>query len=367
MAMHNIMVRATALGNARGRIDYISSPQRQEHLQAVYNSTNDDFWKALADHCRKQAKYSQTKKACEAREWMVPLANELADIYSPEELARLASKQIKEKTGTENVVAVHWNKKKNNYHLHIISAENEEINKVKEGAILRQNTYFDKNGKRSTKKNCVDQNGNLMPGCTFYKKGERKVERIRFSPKIEEIGSKTFLQDLKRDLANWQNELLQEDRFRVFDPSLYIAEQHIGRNATVEQQEAIIAKNKLVQGYNAAVDECLRLSSIAQQLQREMEFIRKLRKDIKKYALKENWENAIMYYFKFLTGRAEKWIDMIRRQQEQGSRGPRRGAVEPSERKESLLDKIAAAEAERDQQGANRSRIRRDYRDREGR
>lgn len=351
MAQHTIMVKATSLSDAGGRIDYISNPNRQEYLEAVYYSNDDEtFWKALAAHCQEQAKYSQTKHAVEAREWVVPLANDLAERMSSAEIARLASDRIKEMTGTENVVAVHWNKKKNNYHIHVVSAENKEINQVKEGAVLTRNTYFDENGKRSSKKNCVDQNGDLKPGCTFYKKGEQKIDQIRFGAKIDEIGSKGFLQDLKRDMANWQNELLQEERFRVFDPSLYIAEQHIGKNTTPDQQVAIAAKNDLVQAYNAAVDECLRLSSIMQQLQREMEILRRMRKDIKKYALKESWEKAINHYLQQLTGRAEQWIGAIQYQKEQERIEARKQAPEPSERKVSLLDQIATAKAEQRQQ-----------------
>lgn len=343
MSRHNIMVRATVLGNARGRIDYISNPKRQEHLQAVYNSTGDDFWKALADHCREQAKYSQTKKAVEAREWMIPLANELAQIYDPAELARLASEKIKEKTGTENVVAVHWNKKKNNYHLHIISAENKEINRVKEGAVLRQNTYFDEQGKRSTKKKCVDQDGNLKPGCTFYRKGERKVEQIRFGPKIDEIGSKSFQQELKKDMADFQNALLQEDRFRVFDRSIHIAEQHIGKNTTPEQQEAIREKNWLVRAYNETVDECLRLAAMRGMYEKEKTLMQqKPRWDIKKHALTEDWLKAIEFHLKKLMDRAKQWREIIQRD----SQAPLE-AKEASEGKASLMEQIAAADAKR--------------------
>ena len=348
MAQHTIMVKATSLGDAGGRIDYISNPNRQEYLEAVYYSTDDEtFWAALAAYCQEQAKYSQTKNAVEAREWVVPLANELFEMYDPATLVRMASDRIKAKTGTENVVAVHWNKAKNNYHIHVISAENKEINQVKEGAVLTRNTYFDENGKRSSKKNCVDQNGVLKPGCTFYKKGEQKIDQIRFGPKIEEIGSRGFLQELKRDVASWQNQLLHEERFRVFDPSLYIAEQHVGKGTPNDLQASIEARNGLVRAYNQAVDQCLALANLIGQKQRELDYWHLARKTIKKHARTTSWENAISWYVERFNSRIQ-WLQsqVVEKQPEK--------AVDAPERKISLLDQIAAADTVRASQGAGK-------------
>ena len=344
MAQHTIMLKATSLGDAGGRIDYISNPNRQEHLEAVYYSADDEFWNALAAHCQEQAKYSQTKHAVEAREWMIPLSNELAEMYDPAIIARLASDRIKKKTGTENVVAIHWNKKKNNYHIHVISAENEEINQVKKGAVLARNTYFDAAGKRSTKKNCVDQNGVLKPGCAFYKKGEQKIDRIRFGPKIEEIGSKGFLQELKRDVASWQNQLLHEERFRVFDPSLYIAEQHVGKGTPNDLQVSIEAKNELVRAYNQSVDQCLALATLIGQKQRELDYWYLARKTIKKHARTASWIKAITWYVEQFDNRM-RWL-----QQQAAEKGLNKAVDEP-ERKTGLLDQIAVADAVRASQG----------------
>ena len=109
-AQHNIMVTATPLRGVQGRADYISNPDRQEHLIATYSGVDKDFWKELSAHCQEQAKYSKTKRACEGREFMIPLANELAAM-DPDELAKMISDQFKEITGTENIVGIHWNKR----------------------------------------------------------------------------------------------------------------------------------------------------------------------------------------------------------------------------------------------------------------
>lgn len=299
MAKHNIMVKATSLGNVRGRIDYISNPERQENLMAVHSSADRKFWIDLSKHCQERANLHMPdpdKKAVEGREFMVALANELSEI-DPDELAKKASDKLKELTGTENVVAVHWNKAKNNFHIHFITSENEE-NQIKEGAVLRQNTYFDAEGKRSTKKNCIDSEGNLKPGCTFVKKGERKVTEQRFGPKIEKIKSKAFLLEFKKEMAVWQNELLKEERFRMFDRSLYIAQQHVGKNTTSEQAEAIKAKNALIRSFNEHVDKHLDLvaKKAPTHESEALESLKSVRDDVKEHALTSEWINRIQIY-----------------------------------------------------------------------
>ena len=48
--MKNICyVRQETLGDLSGRIDYISSETRQEHLYATYDTAPDGFWRDLAE------------------------------------------------------------------------------------------------------------------------------------------------------------------------------------------------------------------------------------------------------------------------------------------------------------------------------
>ena len=44
MARHSF-IRMSKLPNVKGRIDYISSPDRQENLYATYQTTDTEFWK----------------------------------------------------------------------------------------------------------------------------------------------------------------------------------------------------------------------------------------------------------------------------------------------------------------------------------
>lgn len=211
---HNIMVQATPLKDVVGRVDYISSHDRQENLVATYSSNSDEmFWRELQIHCNRQAKEARHKHGCGGREFMAALANELSAM-DPNELAKTISSSMKELTGTDNTVALHWNKAHTNFHCHIIVAENKEINEVSYGAVLTRNTYYDANGHRSSKKDCIDPNTKeLLPGCQFVKKGDRKATVKRFGAKNEDISSKSFLMAVKHNLAKLQNNLLEEDRF----------------------------------------------------------------------------------------------------------------------------------------------------------
>lgn len=297
MAKHHIMVIATPLPGVRGRINYISNPEKQEHLVAVHESISDKtFWKELAEHCQDQAaKNSKSKHACEGREYIVMLANELSNL-DPPDLSKKLSVKFKELTGTENVVALHWNKDMTNFHCHIVCAENQEVNETTYGAVLTRNTYYDENGKRSTKKACVDEDGNLKPGCRFYEKGSRLEHTKRFGTKVAKLSSKSFLQDVKTAMIDLQNELLHEERFKVFDrKDIYLAEQHVGKNKTQEQKEAILAKNKLVRDYKTYVD---RLLDTAEKVSEERfyevsETIKAARKEIKESNTIESWMDTL--------------------------------------------------------------------------
>ena len=46
MARHSF-IRMSKLPNVKGRIDYISSPDRQENLYATYQTADAEFWKTL--------------------------------------------------------------------------------------------------------------------------------------------------------------------------------------------------------------------------------------------------------------------------------------------------------------------------------
>lgn len=350
----NIYTRATALSNACGRVDYISNPERQEHLEAVHDTGGKDYWKALANHCRKAAAEAGHSKTCEAREFMVSLDNSLYSL-EPQFLAERISALVKEKTGTENVVALHWNKKANNFHAHIITSENKEVNEVTYGAVLTRDTYFDANGKRSTKSKCVDpQTKELLPGCEMIPKGGRKETYQRFGSKTEYIGSKQFLHNLKEDLASLQNELLQEEKFKVFRyDGLHIPQQHIGKGLPKDIEDAIKAKNSLVREYNSTVNEILNTVEKNEPGAKEtaLNSLKKNRDMMKKYGGTDKW----IYALQVCLEQARKLLNglklFLEKQKEKET-------VPPIRRTSSVKDLISHAKTIQEQQNRPGGRTR---------
>lgn len=106
---YNIMVKATPLTNISGRVDYISNPNRQEHLvYADENCADTEFWKRLSEHCQAMA---PGKKACEGREFILPLPNWMYEEMYADDVAERFQRIVDAKTGTKSAVAIHWNRK----------------------------------------------------------------------------------------------------------------------------------------------------------------------------------------------------------------------------------------------------------------
>lgn len=319
MAKTNVMVKATALSNAAGRIDYISNPKRQENLVATYSSTSDPtYWHELANHCQQMnAKYGSGKKTEEAREVMGVLDNRFAKM-DPQVLAKKISDDLKAITGTENVVAIHWNKTKSSYHYHGVFSECKEINQVKDSAVLTRDTYYDAAGKRSTKKKCVDEaTGELLPGCTMLKKGSRKTEgeNVRFSAKDSDFSSKTWLMDYKNVVKDMHNEYLKEDKYQVYNAKrdnndLYLTHQTIGNKIQDESlKEKIREKNKLVKDWNNTVDQLLQHDPYFKR--GAAPIIRERRNDVKKFKNDVvEWIRRVKFYLQDFKRTLQKLTDM---------------------------------------------------------
>ena len=115
------------LHNVRGRITYISSHAKQENLYAVYETTDRHYWTELARFNQQEYLKSGTEGKCiEARELIIALPESFPDLYDPDRLLQLFTNRFKEKYGVECVSALHHNKRKTNYHIHLIFSEREE-------------------------------------------------------------------------------------------------------------------------------------------------------------------------------------------------------------------------------------------------
>ena len=82
MARHSF-IRMSKLPNVKGRIDYISSPDRQENLYATYQTADMEFWKNLAFESQQEFRRFGTEGKCiEARELIIALP-EVYTTYAP--------------------------------------------------------------------------------------------------------------------------------------------------------------------------------------------------------------------------------------------------------------------------------------------
>ena len=110
-------------------------------------------------------------KCIEARELIIALPENFIK-YQPEKLLKIFTEKFKQKYGVECVSALHHNKKKTNYHIHLIFSKRELLEK-EEIKTASRNLFYNEYGKRvRTKKEIQDEFGKIRKGCTIVPKGE---------------------------------------------------------------------------------------------------------------------------------------------------------------------------------------------------
>lgn len=247
-------VRATALTGVAGRINYISNPKKQEKLEAFYDQMPQGYWKKLGEYCQRQgALYNPDKKVCEGRELIVMLPNEFA-AYNPGKLAELVGKEFSAKHGVPCAVALHWNKKENNYHAHIVFSERELALEV-EASVATRNTYFNAAGKRSTKKECTDERGDLLPGCRLVAKGENLSEGGLFGAK-KNFSRHDWLLSEKHRLTDFFNRYATQHGWKVYDRNVdyHLATMHVGKDSPAGLIAWKERENERIVRYNQSID-----------------------------------------------------------------------------------------------------------------
>ena len=126
----NSFIQLTKLSNVKGRITYISSHAKQENLYAVYETTERKFWRELAK-CNQEefVKSGAEGKCIEARELIIALPESFIE-YQPDRLLKLFTEHFKQNYETECIAALHHNKRKTNYHIHLIFAERKLLDEL---------------------------------------------------------------------------------------------------------------------------------------------------------------------------------------------------------------------------------------------
>ena len=251
-------IQMTKLSNVRGRITYISSHAKQEHLYAVYETTERSYWTELARCSQQEFKKSGVDGKCiEAREFIIALPESLYEQSMPDMLLKSFTDKFKEKYGVECVAALHHNKRMTNFHIHLIFSERQLLAEpvIK---IATRNMFYDEHGNHvRTKKEILDEAGNIRKRCKVIGKGE-VYEKKLFTSKNTRFKQEDFLDEVKlfytRMINHWVTD--EKDRLTVFDRNgPYLATKKIGRNnPKVEQIEQ---DNKLRMDWNREVDRAI--------------------------------------------------------------------------------------------------------------
>lgn len=178
----NSFIQMTKLHNVRGRIYYISSPKKQENLYAVYETTDRNFWTDLAKYNQAEFKKNGTEGKCiEARELIIALPESFTE-YPPDRLLQIFTDHFRQTYGTDCIAALHHNKRKTNYHIHLIFSERTLLEQPIEKVATRNMFYDEKGNHVRTKKEILDEEGNIRKRCKVIHKGE-VYERQIFSIK----------------------------------------------------------------------------------------------------------------------------------------------------------------------------------------
>ena len=251
-------IQMTKLSNVRGRITYISSHAKQEHLYAVYETTERSYWTELARCSQQEFKKSGVEGNCiEARELIIALPESLYEQGMPDMLLKSFTDKFKEKYGVECVAALHHNKRMTNFHIHLIFSERQLLAEpvIK---IATRNMFYDEHGNHvRTKKEILDEAGNIRKRCKVIGKGEGYEKKL-FTSKNTRFKQEDFLDEVNlfytRMINQWVTD--EKDRLTVFDRNgPYLATKKIGRNNPKAEQ--IEQDNKLRMDWNREVDRAI--------------------------------------------------------------------------------------------------------------
>ena len=176
------------LPNVKGRISYITSHAKQENLYATYRNRRQYL---LGKSCqgksagvpakRNNRKVYRSKGAnhCPAGDYTT---------FDPQQVLEEFTNKFRQQYGVECVSALHHNKRKTNYHIHLIFSERKLLPEP-DIKIATRSVFYDETGKRvRTKKEITDENGQVRKGCTVIKKGE-VYESHLFTTKDERFKS----------------------------------------------------------------------------------------------------------------------------------------------------------------------------------
>ena len=250
-------IQMSKLPNVKGRISYITSHARQENLYATYRTADSTFWSNLARESQQEFQRSGTEGKCiEARELIIALP-EIYTQYEPQQVLTDFTEEFRRRYGVECVSALHHNKRKTNYHIHLIFSERRLLPEP-DVKVASRSVFFDETGKRvRTKKEITGEDGQIRKGCTVIKKGE-VYESHLFTTKDTRFKGEPFLREIKEVYTELINRHISdpEQHLKVFDKnSVYLPTKKIGKNNPKAEQ--IKEDNEVRMQWNHEVDRAL--------------------------------------------------------------------------------------------------------------
>lgn len=174
--------------------------------------------------------------------------------YPLDRLLKLFTEHFKQNYGMECIAALHHNKRKTNYHIHLVFAERKLLDEL----IIKTAMFYDENGKHvRTKNEILGEDGEIREGCHIVKKGEIYEKKL-FTVKDERFKSNSFLDEVKSSYTDLINLYVKDEnqKLQVFQRgSVYLATKKIGKcNPKAVEIEA---DNRKRQEWNRAVDMAL--------------------------------------------------------------------------------------------------------------
>lgn len=299
-------IQMTKLPNVKGRISYITSNKKQEYLYATYDTADVSFWNDLAKCNQTEfAKNGTSGRCIEARELIIALPESFTS-YKEDQLLKYLVDKFKDKYKVECVAALHHNKRKTNYHIHLIFSERRLLDEPIEKTATR-NMFYDETGKHvRTKKEIMDEDGNIRKKCKIVKKGE-VYERIIFDKKDIQFKQDDFLEKAKVFITEEINILVKNpnEKLKVFDRNgVYLPMKKIGKNNP--KAEEIKQDNEERTRWNKTVDQAF-VSDITEKeiLEIKKEHITKPVKE----SIKEHGDQPSL--FKIILGKAISVLEKL--------------------------------------------------------
>lgn len=310
MARHSF-IQMSKLPNVKGRIYYITSEKKQEYLYATYRTADHAFWNNLARESQQEFKRSGTEGKCiEARELIIALP-EIYTQYEPQMVLEDFTDEFRRRYGVECVSALHHNKRKTNYHIHLIFSERKLLAEP-EVKIASRSVFFDETGKRvRTKKEITGEDGQIHEGCTVIKKGE-VYESHLFTVKDDKFKSEPFLREVKEIYTDLINRHISdpEQQLKVFDKnSVYLPTKKIGKNNPKAAE--IEVDNTARQEWNRTADMAL-ISGIE-----EIKILKIKKEEIHQKASQSIKEKGwLPTLFRSIIGRAKELLQSLIREKD---------------------------------------------------